>query len=332
MPSKIPRKRYFGLECIDFDFRPDNDVDLLECLNDPMWRICSGALYKIIVKEADNESGLMMPFRPNVFQQQLLFHLHYRNIILKARQLGFTTLVCIVWLDHALFNANSYCAIVAQTEDIAKNLFQDKVKFAYDNLPAFLKKSCWLKYNNTSDLHFGHNNAKIRVAVSARSGTVHRLHISEFGKICKEFPKRAHEIVTGSMPAVPQKGITIIESTAEGRDGYFYSMTKKAQSLKEMGKKLNNIDYHFFFFAWHECDDYELDPDDVLMTDRDHAYFDMVEGKVNHAINIRKRAWYVATRDSLFKEYPEKMWQEYPSYPDEAFQVSLEGCYPKKRS
>jgi hypothetical protein len=32
----------------------------------------------------------------------------------KARQLGFTTLICILWLDHALFNANQHCGVIAQ--------------------------------------------------------------------------------------------------------------------------------------------------------------------------------------------------------------------------
>ncbi len=47
-----------------------------------------------------------LPFKPNHAQIKFLDRLWYRNIILKARQLGFTTLICVLWLDHALFNAN----------------------------------------------------------------------------------------------------------------------------------------------------------------------------------------------------------------------------------
>ncbi len=42
-----------------------------------------------------------------------------RNIILKARQLGFTTLVCIVQLDAALFESAKY-ALIAHTLNDAK--------------------------------------------------------------------------------------------------------------------------------------------------------------------------------------------------------------------
>jgi hypothetical protein len=47
----------------------------------------------------------------------------------------FTTLICILWLDHALFNANQNVGIIAQTDPIAEEIFRDKIKFTYDNLP-----------------------------------------------------------------------------------------------------------------------------------------------------------------------------------------------------
>ena len=40
-----------------------------------------------------------------------------------------------------------------------------------------------------------------------------------------------------------------------------------------------------------------------------------------------QRAWWVSTRDSDYSGEEDKMWQEYPSTPDEAFQQSAEGCY-----
>ena len=97
------------------------DADQLEaCLADPMWRIMSGCLYKIKIKgdEWDDLSGddvtFELPFKPNPAQLKFIERMWHRNIILKARQLGFTTLICILWLDHALFNANQNCAIIAQ--------------------------------------------------------------------------------------------------------------------------------------------------------------------------------------------------------------------------
>src|SRR5574343_364339 len=80
------------------------------------------------------------------------------------------------------------------------------------NLPDVLRERFPLAANNADELVFGHNNSSIRVATSMRSGTLHRLHISEFGKICAKYPDKAKEVMTGSIPSVPTNGILIIES------------------------------------------------------------------------------------------------------------------------
>lgn len=299
---------------------------------DPMWRICSGRLYKIIIKGDDeDDDGLVLPFKPNRAQRRLLARLWHRNIILKARQLGFTTLICIVWLDHALFNQNSRCGIIAHDREAAEVIFRDKVKFAYDNLPEALKAAMPLKNCTKSEMLFGHNNSSIRVATSMRSGTIHRLHISEFGKICAKYPDKAAEVVTGSIPAVPLNGIAIIESTAEGRDGEFFTMTQRAEANALMRKQLTKRDWRFHFFPWWQAPEYRMDPDGVIITNADRDYFAQVEAAMQCEIDEEQRAWYCATRDNDFGGNEERMWQEYPSTPKEAFQVSTEGTYYAKQ-
>jgi hypothetical protein len=170
------------------------------------WRLFSGCLYKIMIKGDDGEEALVMPFKPNRAQRRFIKRLWHRNIILKARQLGFTTLVCILWLDHALFDANQRCGIIAQDREAAEAIFRDKVKFAYENLPPEIRERFPLGRDSAAELLFAHNNSSVRVATSMRSGTIHRLHVSEFGKICAKFPDKAAEVMTGSIPAVPTNG------------------------------------------------------------------------------------------------------------------------------
>lgn len=307
--------------------KPDQAAadELRARLSDPMWRICN--LYKIIVKGTDGEPGLVQPFKPNKAQMRFIERLHHRNIILKARQLGFTTLIAIIWLDHALFNANSRCGIIAQDREAAEVVFRDKVKFAYDNLPPELKAAMPLARDSATELLFAHNNSSVRVATSMRSGTIHRLHISEFGKICAKYPDKAAEVITGSIPAVPLSGITIIESTAEGAEGEFHDMTQRAMALADQGKTLTERDYRFHFFPWWGDDSYRMGTANVVITERDHKYFDSIEASQSTTLDDRQRAWYVATRDTDFAGSAERMWQEYPSTPKEAFQVSTAGCY-----
>ena len=302
------------------------DLDALtEILSDPVKRISS--LYKIIIKGDEGQDDLVIPFRPNRAQRRFMSRLHHRNIILKARQLGFTTLIAIAWLDHALFNANVRCGIIAQNREVAEEIFRDKVKFAYDNLPPVLRDAMPLESCTKSEMLFAHNNSSIRVATSVRGGTIHRLHVSEFGKICAKFPDKAKEVVTGSIPAVPKSGILVIESTAEGREGEFYDMTQRSIALHQQKKALTHRDYRFHFFAWWQAPEYRMPADSVQLTDKDVAYFEKIEPQIGETIDPEQRAWYVATRNSDFAGNPERMWQEYPSTPDEAFQQSTEGTY-----
>ena len=77
---------------------PTNAEELAKCLADPYWRIFSGCLYKIMIKGdgEDDTDSFVVPFNPNDAQKKFIKRLYYRNIILKARQLGFTTLIALL--------------------------------------------------------------------------------------------------------------------------------------------------------------------------------------------------------------------------------------------
>lgn len=140
--------------------------------------------------------------------------MHDRNVILKARQLGFTTEVCIIQLDLAIFHRKE-CALIAHTRPDAERLFRNKTQFAYQRMTDDIKKANpWLKrlpVNMSSK-----NGGSVTVSTSFRGGTLYSLHVSEFGKICAKYPDKAKEIVTGAFEAVPLGGKITLESTAEG--------------------------------------------------------------------------------------------------------------------
>ncbi len=309
---------------------PTNAEQLAVCLADPLWRLDN--IYSIVIKgdTKDGSSDKVIPFRMNPAQHLLLDSLWFRNLVLKARQLGITSLVAILWLDHALFNKNQRCGIIAQDKEAAELIFRDKVKFAYDHLPDELRAAMPLARDSASELLFAHNNSSVRVATSMRSGTIDRLHVSEYGKICARYPDKAHEVTTGSLPAVPDTGIIIIESTAEGSDGAFFEMTQRAQALHQQKARLTPKDFRFHFYAWWQAAEYRIDPSGVVMTDADHEYFDQVESKTDQPLDLGQRAWYVSTRDGQFGGADESMWREFPSTPEEAFQVSTAGNYYAK--
>ncbi len=313
------------------DFVPQTEAEFLACLDSWEWRIFSGQLYKIMVKaEGAQGEGFVMPFKLNANQADLLKELHYRNVILKARQLGMTTVVAVLWLDHALFNADQRCGIIAHSLDDAEVIFRDKVRFAYYNLPESLRASFPLKRESAKELLFGHNNSSIRVATSMRSGTIHRLHVSEMGKIAAKFPEKAVEIVTGSLPAVPTTGIAIIESTAEGQEGEFYEIATRAERIAQAGREPGVSEFKFHFYPWWKEPGYALDNDEarhVIITPEQHEYFDVIEREQRTKLTPGQRAWYVAKLENDFSGDHEKMWREMPSSPEECWRRSIEGKF-----
>jgi len=87
-------------------------AEIERLLSDKWWRMDN--LYKI-----ENERGELVTFKLRPAQRLLFELMHWLNIILKARQLGFSTAIDIYLLDEALFNKNMKCGIIAQDQQAA---------------------------------------------------------------------------------------------------------------------------------------------------------------------------------------------------------------------
>jgi len=300
--------------------------ELVAACSNPHWRLRH--LYKI--KDKD---GQVVTFKPWPEQERFLAGIHYRNLIPKARQRGFSTVIQLMMMDACLFVPDTGAAIIAQDEDTARQIFEQKVRFAWDHLPPLIRDMVGVRYLTKTEIAFGNaqNSSSLIVATSTRGSTLQYLHVSEYGKICQRYPDRAAEIQTGSLPSVDQFGITCIESTVETPYGIFSDMVRQAQALEQSllgtGKKLQPIDWKLHFASWWDAPEYEADPEGVFISPLDHAYFYRLEGEIRRDISARKRAWYVLTRRNVFGDVQEKMWAQYPSTLDEAFTVSTDGLW-----
>ncbi|CUI17982.1 conserved hypothetical protein [Candidatus Protochlamydia naegleriophila] len=293
----------------------NNNLGLAEKrILDPHWRLSN--LYWIIDKESNK-----ILFKMNWAQEELYRNLWYCSIILKARQLGISTFVSLLFLDRCLFNSNCSAGIIAHTKEDAEMLFR-RVKLAYENLPEELKALRTVNMDNARELQFN-NGSLLRVGTSMRGSTLQYLHISEFGKICAKYPDKAREIITGSLNALAPGQYIIIESTAEGRDGYFYEMCKQAQALKDSEHPLSKLDYRFFFFPWWKHPDYEIHPETIPIVQDLQEYFRHLQDNEKITLSLHQKAWYAKKHVTQGLD----MRREYPSTPDESFAVSNEGLY-----
>jgi len=285
-------------------------------LKDKQWRISH--LYYI-----RDKNGNKIQFKPNRAQLDFMGKAHTRNIILKSRQLGFTTLESVDMLDDVLFSKNFDAIQIAHTQDIAKNLFRSKIQFAWNSFPlAELYQTSTDKANEIK-FDFGDKTySSILVANSGRSGTYQRVHISEFAKLVKNFPGKADEVLTGTIPSVPHHGRIDIESTAEGEFGEFHDMFWEAYNR---GKPTLSTEFKAHFYNW-TWDDNEIEK----VTEREIEYaeinpeyktFRKKKRSIYNKVTKKQFVYYFMTWLSLSKSYS-KLSQEFPFTEVEAFQAS----------
>lgn len=292
-------------------------------LNDPRmkdkwWRMNN--LYYIV---DENANKILFEPKKREVQTELFNTKHNRHSILKARQHGVTTYKCIDYLDNAMFEDNIRCGIIAHNKEDAQTFFQDKVKFAFDNLRCpELREKMSPKTDSARELVFS-NNSAIRVGTSLRSATLQYLHISEYGKICAKYPEKAKEIRTGALNTVHGNNEITIESTAEGRDGHFYQLCETSKNIKISGKSLTEMDFEFFFFSWYQKPEYRLDPETVLIPEEMLDYFKELRDKYGVELDASQKAWYV----KKYETQQDEMKREFPSTPEEAFEAAVIGSY-----
>lgn len=314
------------------------DTPLLRSrLSNPLWRLQH--LYWI-----ENKAGRMQRFRMNSAQLRLHQGLWYRNVVLKARQLGISTYVAMLMLDRCLFTPNYHAGIIDKSLPDAE-LKLEKLRFAWENLDyvrpgaeaseralacigKFLKERSGLQKSGgwrpaadaRSRLCFA-NGSDIRLGTTLRGGTLQLLHVSELAHVSVHAPWRAREVRSGAINTVPAEGTIIMESTHEGgRYGVNYEMTVQAMENASKGE-LSPLDFRFFFFSWSDHPEYYL-PGAGGWDDAMGAYFEKVEEKLRRPLSHGQKLWY----SRMARTMGASMRQEYPTTPDEAFSAGDDGA------
>lgn len=186
-------------------------------------------------------------FIPNKNQLRYLQTRQGRDIILKIRQVGFTTLSCVRALDLALWEPNLRTGIMAHKNEVVSTIFGDIVKFTYE----WFVKDWGHFYNPTSTsdsataLSFSDDglgrqlDSSMRVLFDFRGKTVHFLHVSEASRVDRDR-------FTGSLQGVPINGEVVLESTPNGRGGEFFRLW---QLWREKGSQ---APYKGHFVPWYD--------------------------------------------------------------------------------
>ena len=282
------------------------------------WRIRN--LYKI-----RNKEGKVIRFIPNNTQEDYDSNLHTRNLILKSRQLGFTTYEAIDGLDDVLFAPNTDFLLIAHNLEAGENIFNKKVRFAWDKLDPDIKALYELDSKTSKTLKFGFGKkgfSSIAIDTSGRSGTYQRVHITEFADLCKKYPKKVVDIIEGTIPAVPVSGRIDIESTSQGASGEFYDMYMKAY---ERGDPTSPMEYKAHFYNWR-WDKEELDGIKPIPFEEMQQKDKFKEYASKHNLSDVEITYYYQKWLSLNRKW-NSLKREYPTTPAEAFEAVSEGTF-----
>lgn len=102
--------------------------------------------------------------------------------MLKGRQQGYASFITAYQLAIALINKNFSGFTLADSEDNANTIFEDKAKYIYNQLSKVLQPT--IKYNNRREFHFDVLNSHWRVNTAGnnnvgRSETINFFYGSE---------------------------------------------------------------------------------------------------------------------------------------------------------
>jgi hypothetical protein len=271
----------------------------------------------------DKLSNAATFFIPNEPQDRFLRSRQGRDIVLKSRQIGFTTLSAIRGLDYALWEPNSKCGIMAHLQNTVTTIFNDIVKYSYN---WFLRD--WSSYyaptekaSSKTELAFKDDGlgrpleSSMRVLFDFRGKTINFLHVSEAARV--ENPR-----LLGSLQGVPANGQVIYESTPQGRAGDFYQQWQNWKSLAALAP------YRGHFVPWYEFYPEEPDrwhlPEEQALTAYERGLIENSNGKIAEA-HIAWRRWCIAAN---CQGDPERFENEYPTNDIDAFFTGDSQVFP----
>ena len=274
-----------------------------------------------------NKANQIIDFKLNLPQQRLYDVIKkqkeqnkpVRIIILKARQMGFSTVTESILFKETTTKFNVNTGIITHQDDATTNLF-NMSKLMYDKLPLEMKPS--LKASNAKELVFNNDygtglNSKIRCMTAGTSGvgrsyTYTNLHISELAF----WPGDKKETMTGLLQAVPNLPGTmiIIESTANGYE-YFKDMWDKAVNGEN--------DFIPLFVGWNELEEYQMPYTGFELTAEE------IKLQEDFNLTLEQLTWRRWCIKNNCSSDIEQFKQEYPITPEEAF-ISTGYCYFNK--
>jgi hypothetical protein len=217
------------------EYTPENLQELAKCKRDPVHFI------KNYIYLQHPTQGRML-FNLYDFQEELVRHLQAERWVigLLARQMGKTQTISMYLLWFGMFHRDQTILIASKNNGHAMEIM-DRIRFAYEELPDWLKAGC--KYYNKHNIVFD-NGSKIKSeATTEKTGrglSISKLYLDELAFIN---PRIQENMWTSLAPTLSTGGSAIISSTPNGDTELFAQLWRGANTQQNSFKPL--------FYPWN---------------------------------------------------------------------------------
>jgi hypothetical protein len=210
------------------ELTPAQIQEYVKCANDPIY------FAKHYCKVQHPKHG-SIPFIPYDYQIRCIeaFKNNRWSIVLAGRQLGKSTIIAIYILWFAIFNTGKHCLVASNKNSNAIEIM-NRIKYAYEELPMWLKPGC-IKFNAHS-VEFDSGSrieSQATTEKTGRGGSFALVMLDELAFV----PRRIQEAMWISLaPTISTGGSIIVSSTPNGDQDLFATLWRKA----EMGSVAQN--------------------------------------------------------------------------------------------
>lgn len=248
--------------------------------------------YLVIQDKADE----LIPFQPNAAQRDFYTTLKYSgrqfHLLIKARQLGFSTLIQ-AWATHEAWRKPTRIATMAHDSDTTAKLRRVGSLF-YEKLPDTL--GIRRDMDNAATTIYAPHRSEITIATAGgkakgRGGTYNFFHGSEVA-----FWNDPTQTIAGVLQGLTKEGLCIFETTANGAQGWVW------ETVNNPGK------WMIHFYPWYWEAEYRLPVSEPLTyTDDELALIDKA-AEQGFTLTPEHIVWRRDKQDELGFLFP----QEYP--------------------
>ena len=199
-----------------------------------------------------------IPFVPYGYQEKLIeaYATNKQCIAMLPRQMGKTTCAVGYLLWYTQFINDSQVLIAAHKYDGAKDIM-DRYRFAYENLPDFIRAGIYTYNRNTIEYDNGSRiQATTTTENTGRGKSLSLIYCDEFAFV--QPPEKAKEFWTALSPTLATGGKCIITSTPNSDEDQFALIwTEANKKFDDHGNELSvGLNGFFPYFAhWSEHPD-----------------------------------------------------------------------------